>query len=95
MSSRYRHHQKTVFFLIIASRSIVTSEQERRAGVGNSFGFASHIRDKLGIRGPVHVHTLRLKIRIGFYYLQSNVTLRLFLLFYGFLKLVFKIKIAS
>jgi len=27
-----------------------------KAGVGNSFGFAGHIRDKLGIRGPVHAH---------------------------------------
>jgi len=27
-----------------------------RSGVGNSFGFAGHIREKLGIRGPVHVH---------------------------------------
>jgi len=27
-----------------------------RAGVGNSFGFAGHIRDKLGIRGPKHAH---------------------------------------
>jgi len=27
-----------------------------RAGVGNSFGFAGHIKDKLGIRGPVQVH---------------------------------------
>jgi hypothetical protein len=27
-----------------------------RSGVGNSFGFAGHIRDKLGIRGPGHVH---------------------------------------
>jgi len=25
-------------------------------GVGNSFGFAGHIRDKLGICGPVHAH---------------------------------------
>ncbi len=25
-------------------------------GVGISFGFAGHIRDKLGIRGPVHTH---------------------------------------
>jgi hypothetical protein len=24
------------------------------AGVGNSFGTEGHIRDKLGIRGPVH-----------------------------------------
>ncbi len=27
-----------------------------RAGVVNSFGFAGHIRDKLGIHGQVHVH---------------------------------------
>jgi len=27
-----------------------------RAGVGNSFGFMGHIRDKLGIHGPVYVH---------------------------------------
>ncbi len=27
-----------------------------RSGVGNSIGFAGHIRDKLGIRGPVHAH---------------------------------------
>jgi len=27
-----------------------------KTGVGNSFGFAGHIRDKLGIHGPVHVH---------------------------------------
>ncbi len=26
-----------------------------RAGVGNSFGFKGHMRDKLGIHGPVHV----------------------------------------
>jgi hypothetical protein len=26
-----------------------------RPEVGNSFGFAGHIRDKLGIRGPVNV----------------------------------------
>jgi len=26
-----------------------------RPGVGNSFGFVGHMRDKLGIRGPVHV----------------------------------------
>ncbi len=26
-----------------------------RTGVGNSFGFAGHIRDNLGICGPVHV----------------------------------------
>ncbi len=27
-----------------------------KPGVGNSFGFAGHIRDNLGIRGPVYVH---------------------------------------
>ncbi len=27
-----------------------------KSGVGNSFGFAGHIRDKLGIRGPGHIH---------------------------------------
>jgi len=27
----------------------------RVPGMGNSFGFAGHIRGKLGIRGPVHV----------------------------------------
>jgi len=27
-----------------------------KAVVGNTFGFAGHIRDKLGIRGPVHIH---------------------------------------
>jgi hypothetical protein len=27
-----------------------------RSGVGNSFGFEDHIRDKIGIRGPVHAH---------------------------------------
>jgi hypothetical protein len=26
-----------------------------KTGLGNSFGFVGHIRDKLGIRGPVHV----------------------------------------
>ncbi len=39
--------------------SFIKTEREilRNAspGVGNSFGFAGHIRDKLGIRGPVHV----------------------------------------
>ncbi len=25
------------------------------SGVGNSFGSAGHIKDKLGIRGPVHL----------------------------------------
>jgi len=30
--------------------------QESTSGVGNSFGLAGHFRDKLGIRGPVHVH---------------------------------------
>ena len=29
--------------------------------MGNSFGFAGHIRDKLGIRGPVRVLDLKLK----------------------------------
>ncbi len=27
-----------------------------KSGVGNSFGFAGHIRDSLGIPGPVYVH---------------------------------------
>jgi len=27
-----------------------------KTGEGNSFGFAGHIRDKIGIRGPVHAH---------------------------------------
>jgi len=27
-----------------------------RAGVGNSFGFAGHIRDNLGFLRPVHLH---------------------------------------
>jgi len=27
-----------------------------KSGVGNSFGFAGHIRDKLVIRGLVYVH---------------------------------------
>ncbi len=27
-----------------------------RTGVGNSFDLTGHIRDKLGIRGQVHVH---------------------------------------
>jgi hypothetical protein len=27
-----------------------------RTGVGNSFGFAGHIRNKLGIHGPGHIH---------------------------------------
>jgi hypothetical protein len=35
---------------------IITPTLDSRAGVGNSFGFVGHIRDKLGIRGPVHVH---------------------------------------
>jgi len=34
----------------------VGEERYSRAGVGNSFGFAGHIRDKLGILRPVHVH---------------------------------------
>ena len=29
--------------------------QDFRKGVGNSFGFAGHIRDKLGIHRPVNV----------------------------------------
>jgi len=32
------------------------------AGVGDSFGFVCHIRDKLGIPGPVHVHKLILRL---------------------------------
>ncbi len=30
-----------------------------KPGVGNSFGFAGHIRDKLGICGPIYVHVNR------------------------------------
>ncbi len=33
------------------------NSQHSWSGVGNSFGFAGHIRDKQGIPGPVHVHT--------------------------------------
>jgi len=31
------------------------TENRSRPGVDNSFGFAGHIRDKLGTCGPVHV----------------------------------------
>jgi hypothetical protein len=37
-------------------KPVITTWIELRAGVGNSFGFTGHIRDNLGIRGPVHVH---------------------------------------
>jgi len=41
---------------IQSSRQYLLTLLGSSAGVGNSFGFAGHIRDKLGIRGPVHVH---------------------------------------
>ena len=59
--------KKNIFKCVKKARSILdqsrpsfwtaTTDQTRpfNAGVGNSFGFAGHIRDKLGIRGPVHV----------------------------------------
>jgi len=37
--------------------AIQINKWQSRAGVGNSFGFAGHIRDKLGIPGPAHVYT--------------------------------------
>jgi hypothetical protein len=47
-----------VTFLSIEAHTSISKNFPRpvRAGVGNSFGFAGHIRDKLDIRGPVHVH---------------------------------------
>jgi len=43
-----------------------------RSGVDNSFGFAGHIRDKLDIRGPGHVHVNWFK---GVFYDKANILL--------------------
>jgi len=36
-------------------KTLTTELHCSNSGMSNSFGVAGHIRDKLGIRGPVHV----------------------------------------
>ncbi len=43
----------TVFFVHV--KSARKTLMNLTPGVGNSFGFAGHIREKYDIRGPVHV----------------------------------------
>jgi hypothetical protein len=42
--------------VVESDSKIIISLRHSMAGVGNSFGFAGHIRDKLSISGPVQVY---------------------------------------
>jgi hypothetical protein len=44
------------FKSVVSKRIYSLATFVARSGVGNSFGFAGHIRDKLGICGPKHAH---------------------------------------
>ncbi len=44
-----------------------------RAGVGNSFVSAGHIRDKLGIQGPVHLLYIYIYIYIYIHLILDNL----------------------
>ncbi len=37
-------------------RQSTGAKAAHRTGVGNSFGSAGHIRDKLGVKSPVYLH---------------------------------------
>ncbi len=44
------------------------SDQLSTSGVGNSFDFAGHIRDNLGIRGPVNVQVSWIQVYLDVLY---------------------------